>query len=180
MRAPAPLPSILAIVRRAAAAIGVTAALAVSPGVSPAALAAQDDRAPLRSLAEMQPLPPARAVSRGAADSGIRPAMLRAEAAALGAVRERWPEVRQLDFETLSRAQLEATRGWRPPADPGDLRVDAVARDAQGRWLVAVAGPRLPARHDIVQRTLTVVVVLDAEASAVEELVATIRTEVFE
>ncbi len=96
-------------------------------------------------------------------------------------VRSLWPRLREIDLVELSRYQVEATRGYRLPAEPGELRGRTLAREAAaGRWHLELRGPRLPARYDIVHRYLYVFATYDPASGELGELVVTIRGWVLE
>ena len=86
-----------------------------------------------------------------------------------------WPRIRQVDLIELSRFQVEATRGWRLPAEPGAFRGEVIARDGDGRLHVELRGPRLPTRFDVVFRYLYLYGVYDPASGSVDRLVVTIR-----
>lgn len=96
-------------------------------------------------------------------------------------VRALWPRLREIDLVELSRYQVEATRGYRLPAEPGELQGRALAWDAAaGRWHLELRGPRLPARYDIVHRHLFVFATYDPASGELGDLVVTIRGWVLE
>lgn len=96
-------------------------------------------------------------------------------------VRASWPSIRAVDLLALSRYQRDATRGHRLGADPGALEGRPLAHDAEaGVWYLEVRGPRLPARYDIVERHLHVYARWRPASGALENLVVTIRTRVYE
>lgn len=86
-----------------------------------------------------------------------------------------WPRIREVDMVQLSRYQVEATRGWRLPAEPGAFRRQVIARDGDGRLHVELRGPRLPTRFDVVFRYLYLYGVYDPRSGSVDRLVVTIR-----
>lgn len=94
-------------------------------------------------------------------------------------VRKQWSQIREIDIEALSRHQLEATRGWRLPADPGDWVGHVMAHD-QGRWYLELRGPRLPANFDIVYRYLHIYASFDPVSGSLDNLTVTIRGWVLE
>ncbi len=94
-------------------------------------------------------------------------------------VRTQWSQIQEIDIEALSRNQLEATRDWRLPDDPGDWVGQVVAHD-QGRWYLELRGPRLPANFDIVHRYLHVYASFDPMSGALDDLTVTIRGWVLE
>lgn len=92
-----------------------------------------------------------------------------------------WPRLRQVDWPALSRYQLVATRGWRLPAQPGELVGQVMAHDAlANRWTIELRGPRLPARFDIVHRYLHVYASYDPATEELDQLTVTIRGWVLE
>ena len=91
-----------------------------------------------------------------------------------------WPRLREIDFAALSRFHVEETRGWQPPAEPGELTGRAIGRDEAGHWYLEVRGPRLPARHDIVHRYLYVFARYDPATGELDRLRVTIRGWVLE
>lgn len=94
-------------------------------------------------------------------------------------VRHLWPQIRKIDVEALSRHQLEATRGWRLPVEPGDWVGQVMGRDGD-RWYLELRGPRLPARYDIVHRYLHVYASYDPSSQSLDDLTITIRGWVLE
>ncbi len=115
---------------------------------------------------------------RGLADDAAGQRGLARLAALVG---ERWERLRGLDIEALSRHQLEATRGFRLPAAPGELTGQVLAREPDsGRLHLELSGPRLPARFEIVHRHLTFYAVYDPATEALGELTVTIRGWVLE
>lgn len=96
-------------------------------------------------------------------------------------VRALWPRLREIDLEALSRYQVEATRGYRLPAVPGELEGRILAWDVSaGRWHLELRGPRLPARFDVVHRHLYVFATWDPVTGELGRLVVTIRGWVLE
>src|SRR5262245_39395398 len=70
-------------------------------------------------------------------------------------VEQLWPRLREVDLVALSRYQIEATRSFRLPPEPGGFEARIVGRDEKdGRLFLELRGPRLPARHAIVYRYL--------------------------
>lgn len=96
-------------------------------------------------------------------------------------VRHHWPHMREVDLATLSRFQIEETRGYRLPEDPGRLIGRALAwDDATGRWHLELRGPRLPARYEIVHRYLHIYTTFDPATGEFGDLVVTIHGWVLE
>jgi hypothetical protein len=91
-------------------------------------------------------------------------------------VAELWPQLLKVDFVELSRYQVEATRGFRLPAEPGELEGHAVGRDEKdGRLYLELRGPRLPASHAIVYRYLYFYSSFDPATGELGPVIATIR-----
>jgi hypothetical protein len=86
-----------------------------------------------------------------------------------------WRELREIDWQALSRFQLEATSAWALPSEPGELVSRILGRDADGHLSVETRGPRLPARFDIVYRYVYVFATYDPLTGDVGEPTVTIR-----
>ncbi|MEM7351056.1 MAG: hypothetical protein AAF657_09640 [Acidobacteriota bacterium] len=96
-------------------------------------------------------------------------------------VRSLWPQLQQLDWEGLSRYQLEATQGWQLPAEPGELAGQVMGYDESARrWTLELRGPRLPARYDIVHRYVHLYGRFDPATGIIDQLTVTIRGWVLE
>jgi hypothetical protein len=107
------------------------------------------------------------------AAEGLR--RLRIEAA------RRWPEIVRLDLGSLSRRDAELTRRWAAPAEPGPLEGRPIGRGPDGGPIsLELRGPRLPSRHDIVERYLYLYATYDPGAGTLGPLVVTIRGRVLE
>ncbi len=89
-------------------------------------------------------------------------------------VRELWPQVRRVDLVALSKYQVEATRGYQLPDEPGELHGQVIARE-DGLWYLELRGPRLPARYDIVFRYLYFYASYDPATEKLGKPVVTIR-----
>ncbi|MEM8995568.1 MAG: hypothetical protein AAGF23_12355 [Acidobacteriota bacterium] len=89
-----------------------------------------------------------------------------------------WPALQGLDLIELSRWHLEATEGFRLPADPA-FEARVLGRADDGSLHVDLEGPRLPANFDIVHRHLHVLAVV-RPGGAVEDVTATIRLRIYE
>ncbi len=96
------------------------------------------------------------------------------------AVGELWPEIRQADLEALSRHQIEATRGYRLPEDPGEWTGQILGLDKAGHYHLELRGPRLPAAYDIVHRYLHIYASFDPTTGALDRTAATIRGWIWE
>ena len=91
-------------------------------------------------------------------------------------VRALWPQVREVDLVALSKYQVDTTRGYRLPEEPGDFHGQAIAWNAEdGLWYLELRGPRLPARYDIVFRYLYFYASYDPATEKLGKPVVTIR-----
>lgn len=96
-------------------------------------------------------------------------------------VRASWPQLADVDLFELSRYQVEATRGFRWPDEPGELEGEAVGWDREtGLWHLELRGPRLPARYEIVHRHLYFYATFDPSTEELGALTVTIRGWVLE
>lgn len=96
-------------------------------------------------------------------------------------IRALWPLLAEVDLVELSRYQVEATRSFRWPAEPGELEGQAVGVDEDaGLWHLELRGPRLPARYEIVHRHLYFYSTFDPATGELGSLVVTIRGWVLE
>lgn len=140
------------------------------------------DRADLTLVPEME-RPPGILYQREEARRGFeKDAGARRGLAALEErVRALWPGLADVDLVELSRYQVEATRSFRWPAEPGELEGRAVAWDDDARlWHLELRGPRLPARYEVVHRHLYFYATFDPSTEELGGLVLTIRGWVLE
>ncbi len=160
----------------------VTAAFFASVLMSPAAAASPQSPLAIHWVAELE-VPPGmlrqkRAERAKLADAASGLAGLDALSAQ---IRQSWPEIRETDLHALSRTQVEETRGYRLPPEPGRLNGSVIAWDAEsGLWHLELLGPRLPARFDIVHRYLAFYATYDAERGELRQINATIRGWIYE
>lgn len=154
--------------------------MALPVGVAHAA--APDSSAPFRLVPEMER--PTGIIYQAKAD---RKAYQKSSQASKGlsqlsaAVHRVWPQIRNIDLVALARYQIEATRGFELPVEPGDLVGQVVGWDHESRlWHLELQGPRLPAKYDIIHRYLTLYATYDPATEKVDDLVVTIRGWILE
>jgi hypothetical protein len=86
-----------------------------------------------------------------------------------------WETIRRVDLVALSRYQIEATKGYELPQTFDGWRGEVVGRGDDGRYYLELRGPRLPGRHDIVFRYLTVYAAYDPSSRTIGRPVVTLR-----